>query len=280
MLRKVILNLALILTLIPVCLAQDVTFNKTRYSSLKQPRETGVVLLVSDSQLSIKSLKETKKMEPINLTIPYSTIDSMTYESASRHRTQEGSALMGLSLAGGAILMSTKTKSYWLLIAYHEGDLKQSTMLRLDKSEYNDVISTLEKKTGKEIPNLDSKTSPGLLNPTVGSKDMDEVVPFGIDAVVAALKPAMASVGCKVKDESANRIQCKRALGFSERTGNGGEKVTATMEAKGDRTHVRIWTGKKFVDEIRKDNWSTMIYQEMMNSLQKTAQSHVASQAN
>jgi hypothetical protein len=92
---------------------------------------------------------------------------------------------------------------------------------------------------------------------------MDEVIPFGMDAVVASLKPAMESVGCKVKvkvkDETANRIQCKRALGFSERTGNGGEKVTATLEAKGDQTHVRIWTGKKFVDQVRKDNWSAMI---------------------
>jgi hypothetical protein len=55
----------------------------------------------------------------------------MSYEFASRHRVQEGSAVAGLSLAGGAILMATKTKSYWLYLDYHEGDAKQSTILRL-----------------------------------------------------------------------------------------------------------------------------------------------------
>jgi len=283
MLKKPILTLALLLTLAQTALAQDVTFSKARYSSVKYPIEQYVALTITDSNLSIKSNKVYKKMEPIALTIPYSAIDSMTYEFASRHRTQEGTALMGLSLAGGAILMSTKTKSYWLCINYHEGDAKQSTVLRLDKSEYNDVISTLKTKSGKEITNLDSKTSPGVLNPTVGSKDIDEVVPFAMDVVIAALKPAMASVGCKVKekDTTADRIVCRRLFGFSERTGGpGGERVTATVEARGEQAHVRIWTGKKFVDHVRADNWSTMVYQEMMNSLQKTAQSGVAAPTN
>jgi hypothetical protein len=103
---------------------------------------------------------------------------------------------------------------------------------RLDKHEYKDVISTLESRTGKQVASLDTKTRP--LNPTVGSKDMDETIPFGVGAVVAALKPAMESVGCQVRDTTANRIECKRVRGYSERTGGvGGEKVTATVEAKG-----------------------------------------------
>jgi hypothetical protein len=136
MTRTLIFGLGMILTLIPAGLTQDVTFNKSGYSSLKQPRETAVVFTIADSSLLIKSKKETKKMESVDLKIPYPAIDSMSYEFASRHRTQEGAALSGLSLAGGLILMSTKTKSYWLRIDYHEGDAKQSTMLRLDKSEY------------------------------------------------------------------------------------------------------------------------------------------------
>jgi len=88
---------------------------------------------------------------------------------------------------------------------------------------------------------------------------MDAVIPFGMDTVVPALKAAMESQGCKVKDVTADRIDCKRPRGASERTGNGGEKVTATVEAKDAQTHVRIWTGKKFTDRVRAGNWSTPI---------------------
>jgi len=263
------LFLALILAFVPACLAQDVTFSKTRYSSVKQPIEIGVNLSITDSKILIKSKKVSKKLATIDMEIPYSSIDTMSYEFATRHRVQEGAAVMGLSLGAGAIVMGTKTKSYWLAIDYHEADAKQSTVLRLDKSEYRDVIAALEAKTGKQVAVLDSKTNP--LNPTAGSKDMDEVIPFGVDNVVAALKAAMESQGCKVKDVTASRIECKRSRGLSERTGNGGEKVTATLEAKGEQTQVRIWTGKKFGGRKGISNWSTPIYQEMMKSLQKPA---------
>ena len=61
--------------------------------------------------------------------------------------------------------------------------------------------------------------------------------------------------------------------------GNGGEKVTATLEAQGDKTHVRIWTGKSFSEKERSDNWSTPIYQDMMKTLQKPAPIPAASPA-
>ena len=122
---------------------------------------------------------------------------------------------MAASLGAGAILMTTETKSHWLAIEYQQGDAKQSTVLQLDKSEYENVIATLEARTGKHIAVLDSKTS--SLNPTAESKDMDEVIPFGMDKVVAALKPALESMGCKVTHAKATRIECKRDRGYSER---------------------------------------------------------------
>ncbi len=162
------------LTLVPASFAQDVTFNKTRYSSVKQPKEADVIFTVADSKILIKG----KKVNGINMEIPFSSIDSMSYERSARHRMGEGASVMLLSPATGAILMATKTKSHWLGIQYHEGDAKELTVLRLDKSEYEKVISTLEARTGKHIEVLNSKTSP--LNPTAESKDMDEVVPFRI----------------------------------------------------------------------------------------------------
>jgi hypothetical protein len=263
-----------VLTFASAGLAQDATFSKTRYSSVKQPKEADVVFTVADSKIVIKG----KKVNGINMEIPFSSIDSMSYERAARHRVGEGASVMLLSPATGAILMATKTKSYWLAIQYHEGDAKELTVLRLDKSEYEKVISTLETRTGKHIEVLNSKTSP--LNPTAESKDMDEVVSFRMDAVVAALKPAMESMGCNVTHATADQIECKRGRGNSERTGYGGEKITAKLEAKDEQTRVRIWTGKGFVGRVRKNNWSTPIYQEMLKSLQKPAQATMASPAN
>lgn len=266
---KPMLSLALILALVPASLAQDVNFSKTGYSTAKQPKEAGVDLSITDTKILIKGKKLGKKATGIDMEIPYSSIDAMSYELASRHRLAEGGPLLVLSPAAGVILMATKTKSHWLAIEYREGDAKQLTVLRLDKSEYRNVIAALEARTGKHIAVLDSKHS--SLNPTAESKNMDEIVPFRVDKVGAALKSAMESDGCKVTEATDVRIDCKRGRGGSERTGFGGEKVTATLEAKGEQTRVRIWTGKGFVGRVGKKNWSTAIYQEMMKSLQKPA---------
>jgi hypothetical protein len=266
---KPALCVALIIAVVRVGQAEETTFSKIKYSSVKQPKETDVILSITDSEILIKG--KGKKRSGIDMEIPYSSIESMSYELASRHRVAEGAAIMALSLGAGAVLMATKSKSHWLDIQYHEGDAKQLTVLQLDKSEYKAVIAALEAKTGKHVAILDSKNSP--LNPVVASKDMDQMVPFGREKVAAALKSAMESEGCKVTEENEDRIECKRARGGSERTGFGGEKVTVTLEAKTDQTRVRIQTGKGVVGRLGKKNWSTAIYEEMMKNLQKPAPS-------
>lgn len=268
-LAKPAVCVALIITLVRVGHAEGTTFSKIKYSSLKQPKEVDVILSITDSKILIKA--KGKKGSGIDMEIPYSSIEAMSYELAARHRVAEGAAVMALSLGAGAILMATKTKSHWLDIQYHEGDAKQLTVLQLDKSEYKAVIAALEAKTGKHIAVLDSKNSP--LNPVVGSKNMDQVVPFGREKVAAALKSAMETEGCKVTEAKEGRIECKRARGGSERTGFGGEKVTVTLEAKTDQTRVRIQTGKGVVGRLGKKNWSSAIYEEMMKNLQKPAPS-------
>ena len=257
-----------LLTFVPAGMAQDVTFSKTRYSSVKQPKEADVAFTVSDSKILIKG----KEANGIALEIPFSSIDSMSYEVAARHRVAEG------AMIGSLALMTVKTKSHWLDIEYQEGGAKQLTTLRLDKSEYKKVLSTLEARTGKQIATLKSNASP--FNPTAGSKDMDTVVPFRMDAVAGALKPAMESVGCNVTSATASRIECKREWvkgRDTERTGAGGEKVTANLESKGEQTRVRISTEKGVRGRMVKRNWSTPIYSEMMKSLQKPPDSAAAS---
>jgi len=250
----------------PGAASQDVVFSKTRFSSVKQPRETEVILTVTGSGILIRNKKADKKQPAIDLQIPYVSIDSMSYELAARHRIAEGAAVMGASLGVGAVLMATKTKSHWLAVEYHEGSGQQMTLLRLDKSEFQGVLTALETRTGKSIPKLDTATA--AFNPTANSKDMDETIPFRVEKVVTALKPAMESMGCKVTAETAGRIECKRSRGSSEQTGGGGESVTATLEATGQQTHLRIWTGKGFVGRVQKKNWSTPIYQAMLKTLQ------------
>ncbi len=221
----------LILPLGTVCRAQDVTFSKTKYSSVQQARETDVTLSLTGSKIMIKSTKVSKKEPAIDVEIPYTSVVAVSYELASRHRVAEGAAVMTASLGAGALLMATKTKSHWLTIQYKDGGSTQSTVLHLDKSEYEGVISAMEAKTGKTVARLDAKTSP--LNPTAESTDRDEVVPYAKDNVAAALKTAMESQGCKVTDATGDSIECKRARGGSERTGTGGEKVKPCHELLG-----------------------------------------------
>ena len=81
------------------------------------------------------------------------------------------------------------------------------------------MIAVLETRTGKKVEMREAKTSE--LNPTTESRDMDEVVPYVMDKVLAALKPAMEAEGCNVKEGSSTRVLCKREWGGSERTGTG-----------------------------------------------------------
>jgi hypothetical protein len=248
--------------------SQDVTFSKVWYASSEQHTEVPVTLSLTESKIVIKSKKASKKAQACNNEISYSSIDSMSYAAATRHRLGEGGALAGLSLGASAVIMATKTTSYWLRIGYHEGETKRVAILQLDKSEYENVLTALKSKSGKPIVTLDSKTSNELL-PTAGSKNVDEVVPFEMEKVAAALRPAMESHGCKVTAARKGLLECKRPRRYSERTGSGAEKITAKLEPKGAKTRVRIKTGKGMLGRLGKRNWSTPIYQAMLKTLQE-----------
>ena len=114
---------------------------------------------------------------------------------------------------------------------------------------------------------IDSSPSPSDLNGE--SRDVDEIVSFAMDKVMAALKSAMEGAGCKVTESSANRIECRRSRLYSQEVSDtGGEKVTGLLEGNGNQTRVRISTGKGFYGRLGKKNWSSPIYQEMLKGLQ------------
>lgn len=262
----------LVFSFVSACVAQDITFEKSKYTSPKLKTEVDVSLMITDSKIYISGKK---KKELGDLVIPFTAIDSMSLELAKRHRVAEGAGIMALSLGTGAVVMATKTRSYYLDIRYHEGNTKDLAVIRLDKTEYEAVISTLEARTGKKIEEVKAQES--ALNPTANSRNMDEVVPFNADAVRAALKPAMESFGCNVSKEKGNRVECKRRRGPSERNGCGGEMVSATLVAQGGQTHVKIETDKGFAGHACKKNWSTPIYIQMMKNLQQPAPTPAAS---
>jgi hypothetical protein len=103
------------------------------------------------------------------------------------------------------------------------------------------------------------------------SVDVDEIVPFAMDKVMAALTPAMESQSCKVSSSVAGRIECKRPRVLAHQQPDmGAESVTALLEPKGDQTEVHITTGLGFYGRLAKKNWSTPIYEAMMKNLQTT----------
>jgi hypothetical protein len=142
-------------------------------------------------------------------------------------------------------------------------------VLQLDKTEYQQVLDTLKARTGKEIPEETGESTD--LNPTSGSKDIDQVVPYSVATRIAAIKPAMADVGCVVTVEKPDRVECKRPRGGSELTGAGGEKIVATFESKGNQTSIHIETDRGFNGHMMKKNWSTPIFKGMMSFLSALA---------
>lgn len=106
------------------------------------------------------------------------------------------------------------------------------------------------------------------------AETVDEVIPFELTKVAAALKPAMESQNCNVKEATDTRIVCKRSRVSATFTkpGSGGESVTAILEANGDRTHVVISTGKGYVGRLGKQNWSVPIYEQLTKNLRPVQQ--------
>lgn len=113
---------------------------------------------------------------------------------------------------------------------------------------------------------IDSETQ------AVGSEDVDSVIPYEMDEVMAALKPAMESADCNVKEATANRVECKRPRNTTGYNGYGGESVTAVLEAQGSKTRVLITTGKGLYGRLGKRSWSIPIYQQMIKNLGQTQQ--------
>jgi hypothetical protein len=240
----------LALVFLGVACAQDAIFEKSAWMGASGAKAGPVDLIVSTTGVTIRS-RDTKP--PVILDLPYSSIKSLGYTFVD-----QGKAFLFPVMGIPALFV--KGQSHWLVIESSAGTGNGTTVLRLDKKEYREVIAALTAKSGKHVEML----APGstLVDPTIGSHDEDQIVAYPIDRVRAALKPAMEHCFCKVSKSKPGRVECNRAFRPPDSIG-GGEAVNAILEPQGQQTQVQVRTAKGFGK-----NWSSPIYLEMLRTLQ------------
>jgi hypothetical protein len=240
----------LALVLLSVSCAQDAIFERSAWIGASGVKTTPVDLIVSNTGVTIRSKDKTPS---VILDLPYSSINSLGYTFV-----EHGKAALFPLLGVSALFI--KGQSHWLVIESSAGPGNQPAVLRLDKTEYREVIAALTARSGKRVEML----APGstLVDPTVGSHDEDQIVSFPIDQVRAALKPAMEHCFCKVSKSKVDRLKCNRGLRPPDSIG-GGEAVAAILEPQGQQTQVQIRTEKGLFGK----NWSSPIYLEMLRTL-------------
>lgn len=122
---------------------------ETSFSRVEVPDSNGkqfkAVLTFSDEHKAV----EVQPVKGPAVRIPYDQIDKFSYEFTKKHRVNEESVL-ATAVGVGAIMMLTTSKSHWLEIDYHEGELPKSFVLRMDKHEYIRILDAVKAHTGKD----------------------------------------------------------------------------------------------------------------------------------
>ena len=124
-------------------LAEETSFNRVTAPDSKG-RLAKAVLTFSDEHKAV----EVHPAKGSLVSIPYSEIDKFSYEYTKKRRINEESILT--APVGGAIVMLTKSKSHWLQIHYHQGDVPKSYVVRMDKHEYIRILDAVKAHTGKD----------------------------------------------------------------------------------------------------------------------------------
>jgi hypothetical protein len=269
--------LAIIVSTSSLSFAAEVSFKKTQLVTVEKGRQRSVDvdLRIGDQTVMIVE----RRSGAVAATITRSKIDAMSYEISERHRIPNGAVLVlaapyePWALVGSVALVMTKTKSHWLTVRYRAGSEPQGIVLRLDKREYKGIISALNAGSGQKVTVLTGQESE--IDPTRGSKNAQELLPFSASQVRAALKPAMEEYGCEIKEDKADEVMCKRPFdSYNELLGPGGERVTARLKAEGSSTRIQISTRKGLIGRWLKRNWSKPILQQTKKALGMPAASN------
>jgi len=126
--------------------AADQSFQKTKIPDAKG-NQAPAGLVFRDSRQAI----EVKAAGHLVVEVPYGSIDKFSYEHTQKHRITQGAIIMVASVGAGAVVMLTKSKRHYLTVGYHDGTTPKELVLRMDKSEYRNILAAAGAQTGKNV---------------------------------------------------------------------------------------------------------------------------------
>lgn len=126
--------------------AQEAVFRDVQFPGSKG-QLTNATLKFSDED----KLIETRLSDGRIVTVMYSQIDTISYEYTKKHRLKQGVALAMLSPGTGIIVAFTKSKNHWLEIDFHDQNVPNALVLKLDKRDYKKICDAAKAHTGKDV---------------------------------------------------------------------------------------------------------------------------------
>lgn len=144
--KRLISIIAILALFATTSFAADQSFSGVKVADAKG-HQTDARLFFNDTAKTVTIKVADKDF----LSIPYENIDKVSYEYTKKHRITQGAVVMVASLGAGAIVMLTKSKSHWLYIDYHEQTTSRSVVLRMDKKEYDNIISAASIHLAKNV---------------------------------------------------------------------------------------------------------------------------------
>ena len=143
--RTIASALALLL-MVNLGVAEETSFQRVKVPDAKH-HQTKAVMTFSDNDKAL----EIHPAKGDLVTIPYAEIDKFSYEFTKKHRIIPGAVVMLASIAAGAIVMMTKSRSHWLEIDYLDQDIPKAYVVRMDKHDYIHILDAVKNHTGKEV---------------------------------------------------------------------------------------------------------------------------------
>lgn len=122
---------------------EDESFQRVKVPDAKG-KEITATLTFNDRHKAV----EVRPIKGDAVTIPYSEIDTCSYEYTKQHRISEGS-VAAVPIGLGVVLMLTHSKSHWLEIDYEEQNIRKAYVLRMEKHDYLRILQAFEDHTGK-----------------------------------------------------------------------------------------------------------------------------------
>lgn len=142
---------------------EDVVFHKSTIFDSHGKEHKVDLLFMSENKAMVEREKTT-----IIAYVPFGAIDKVAYGYSKRHRVKEGAQIMeprcadplscGVMIPAGLLfgsgVMLSKEKKHWLYVDYKDAGGPKQSVLRLDRSEYQNVIAAIKAQTGKDVEML------------------------------------------------------------------------------------------------------------------------------